>query len=176
MKTFLKAYKTRITLFLLIILIINMVVLRIFDAPLKNEISSKGIVSFELAKDIDKTIQILDSWDANAKINAGLSLGLDFLFLLVYSSFITILIYSVNNRLWKNKSVYKLGKLLIVLIFTAAIFDSIENIALIQLLLGDLKQTWSSIAYYFAFAKFTIVLICIFYLLVNGFLTIFSKK
>jgi len=44
----------------------------------------------------------------------------------------------------------KFGNLLIALIFIAAFFDCIENIALIKLLLGDLEQVWSSIAYYFA--------------------------
>lgn len=149
--------------------------MRSFDAPLKNDICKNGIVSFELAKDLGKTVKILDSWDANAKINAGLSMGFDFLFLLMYSSFMALLIFNINNRLWKNKSFHKLGNLLIVLIFMAAFFDIIENMALIKILLGDLDQTWSSTAYYFALMKFAIILICIIYLLVNWLLLLFKK-
>jgi len=150
--------------------------MRNFDAPLKNEICKNGIISFELAKDLDETIKILDSWDTNAKINVSLSLGFDFLFLLVYSSFIALLIYNINNLLWKNNSLFKFGKLLIFLIFIAAFFDIIENIALIKLLLGNFEQIWSSIAYYFATIKFTIILICIVYLFINGLLLLFKKK
>ena len=175
MKFFLKTYNNSITILLLITVAINIIVMRIFDAPLKNEICKSGIISFELAKDLDKTVKILDSWDENAKINVSLSLGFDFLFLLMYSSFIALLIYNINNRLWKNNSFHKFGNLLIVLIFIAAFFDIIENIALIKLLLGDLEQIWSSIAYYFAVIKFAIVIICIIYLLINWFLLLFEK-
>jgi len=175
MKFFLKTYNNSIITLLSITVLINIIVMRNFDAPLKNEICESGIISFELAKDLDKTVKILDSWDANAKINASLSLGFDFLFLLIYSSFIALLIYNINNRLWKNNSFHKFGNLLIVLIFIAAFFDIIENIALIKLLLGDLEQIWSSIAYYFAVIKFAIVLICIIYLLINWLLLLFKK-
>ena len=149
--------------------------MRNFDAPLKNEACKNGIVSFELAKNLDRSVKILDSWDEEAKINAGLSLGFDFLFLLIYSSFIALLISNINKRLWKNNSFYKFGNLLIVLIFIAAFFDIIENIALIKLLLDDLEQTWSSIAYNFAVIKFTIILICITYLLINWLLLLLKK-
>lgn len=176
MKLFIKTYNKRITILLLITVLINIIVIRKFDTPLKNEICKSGIISFELAKDLDKTLEILDSWDANAKINVSLSLGFDFLFLLIYSSFIALLIFNINNRLWKNKSFYKFGNFLVVLIFIAAFFDILENTALIKLLLGDLVQVWSSIAYYFSVIKFSIVLICIIYLLINWIILLFKKS
>jgi len=176
MKLFLKTYKSRITILLFTLLIFNIVVIRVFEAPLKNEVCTGGIVSFELAKDLSQTIKILDSWDANAQLNMSLSLGFDFLFLLVYSSFIAMLIYNVNNKLWKSKPFYSFAKLLIILIFIAAIFDIVENIALIKLLLGNLEQYWSSVAYYFATAKFVIIIICIIYLIVNWLILLFKKR
>lgn len=175
MEFFLKTYNNRILILLLVTVLINIIVMRNFDASLTNEICKNGIISFELANDLDKTVKILDSWDANAKINASLSLGFDFLFLLTYSSFIALLIFNINNRLWEKKSFHKFGKLLIVLIFIAAFFDIIENIALIKLLLGNLEQRWSSIAYYFAVTKFAIVLVSIIYLLINWLLLLFKK-
>ena len=167
MKAFIKAHKGRITIVLLVTLIINSMALRVFDAPLKNDDCPNGIVSFELAKNLDSSVDILDSWNAQEKTYAGLSLGIDFLYLFVYSTFIALLIFNINNRLWENRAFYKLGKLLIILIFSAALFDAIENIALIKLLLGDLRQIWASVAYYFAAMKFAIVLVCIVYLLAN---------
>jgi len=176
MRIFLKTYKNRITALLLILLLINIVVIRIFEAPLKNDVCKEGIVSFELAKDLSETVRILDSWDTKAEISMSLSLGFDFVFILVYSSFIALLIYNINTRLWENKAFHKVGKLLIFLIFIAAFFDIIENIALAKLLLGDLDQIWSSLAYYFASAKFIIIIICIIYLSINWTLLLFNRK
>lgn len=152
--------------------------MRVFDAPLKNEVCPNGIVSFELAKDLSVSKNILNSWDDNAKANAGLSLGFDFLFLIVYSSFIALLIYNLNNRFWKDKGFYKVGRVLVYLIFVAAIFDIIENIALIELLKDNLIQVWASIAYYFASLKFIFILICLLYVIINwlAYLLVINKK
>lgn len=175
MENFLINHKKRITLFLLILVILNIIALKVFNNPLKNDICNNGVISFELAKDLDQSLKIMNSWDINAKLNMSLSLGFDFLFLFAYSSFIALLIFNINNKLWKNKPFYKIGKVLIISIFLAAFFDIIENIALIKLLLGDLKQVWSSVAYYFASIKFLIVFICIIYLLLNWILLLFKK-
>ena len=176
MNTFLKTNTKPLTLLLILLVVLNFLVLRIFDSALKNNISPQGIVSYELAKNLDQSVAIINAWDIQAKINAGLSLGFDFLFLLVYSSLIALLIYNVNNRLWKNNPFYKLGQILIFLIFIAALFDAIENFALIKLLLGNLKQIWVSVAYYFAVVKFGIVFICIAYLLINWGIMVFRKN
>ena len=80
----------------------------------------------------------------------------DFLFLLVYALFISILIHTLNERLWKHTKIYTIGVILIWCMFLAALFDMVENVALIKLLLGDLQQKWSSIAYYFAIFKFSL--------------------
>lgn len=175
MKQFLTSYNRSITILLLLAVLMNIVVMRIFDAPLKNELAKHGIVSFELAKDLHETTKILDSWDVHAKNSAALSLGFDFLFLLAYSSFIALLIFNINNRLWKNSSYYKIGRFLIIMVFIAAFFDIVENIALIKLLLGDLRQIWSSVAYFFASAKFGIITICILYVLCNGLFLLFKR-
>ena len=176
MKPLLNIHTKSFTILLIVMVILNIITLRVFDSALKNEISPQGIVSYELAKNLDQSVAILNAWDIQAKINAGLSLGFDFLFLLVYSSLIALLIYNVNNRLWKNNPFYKLGQILIFLIFIAALFDAIENFALIKLLLGNLKQIWVSVAYYFAVVKFGIVFICIAYLLINWGIMVFRKN
>ncbi len=165
--------KTSITLLVLIVILIT--VMRYFDAPLKNNISTSGIISFELAKDIDQSKAILNSWDAVSKTSAGMSMGLDFLFLIVYSLFISLLIHKLNVKLWKGSLIYNVGTLLILGVFLAAFFDVIENIALIKLLLGDLQQKWSSIAYYFAIAKFILLAIGILFILINSVQLIIKK-
>ena len=162
-----KGSEKRLTIVLLIAIVLIFTAMRYFDTPLKNPVSTSGIVSFELAKELSQSIAILTSWDALAKTSAGMSLGLDFLFLIVYSFFISLLIHRLNERLWKHSKMYNVGIVIIWCVFLAAFFDIVENTALIQLLLGDLQQKWSSIAYYFASLKFGLLALSIFFIIIN---------
>lgn len=167
-----KSVEKKWTLVLLMLLLLTISTMFYFDSFLKNSIAEHGIVSFELAKELHATKAILNSWDHNAKIFAGLSMGFDFLFLIIYSSFIAILIHRLNEQLWKGKLFYRLGVLLIWLSFAAACCDVIENIALIKLLTGSLNQLWSSLAFYFAIPKFLFVVLGILYIIINFLLSI----
>jgi hypothetical protein len=162
-------------LVLLFLLIISIVVMRHFGAPLVNSACKKGIVSFELAKRIENSQAILNSWNEPAKISAALSLGFDFVFLVLYSLFVALLIYKLKTGLWKNKWLYRFGNVLIWAAFLMALSDSIENIALIRLLQGDIRQVWASTAYFFAVLKFSLLAICVLYILVGFGFLLFKK-
>jgi len=156
--------------------VILFLVLGYFNKPLVTEIAPNGIVSFELAKDINTSISIISSWDLNAKINAGLSLGIDFLYIVIYSIFFATSCYLIAQKfVTKNNWIYKTGLLLAKLQFVAALFDAIENIALIKLLIGSQNGIYSSIAFYFASIKFAIIAIGIIYI-IAGFLTSLFHK
>jgi uncharacterized membrane protein len=142
-----KPNENKLTIALLVYLSILIPMMLFFDIPLKNEVAPNGIVSFELAKELIVSENILNSWDTHARTSAGMSMGLDFLFLIIYASFIALLMHKLNERIWNNTRIYKLGVLLIWGVFLAALFDVIENFALIKLLLGDLQQSCSSIAF-----------------------------
>ncbi len=170
-----KVAEKRLAIVLLIAIVLLFSAMRYFDTPLKNQVSKAGIVSFELAKDLQESKEILNSWDTISKISAGMSMGLDFLFLIAYAVFISLLIHMLNESLWKHSKLYKIGVMIIWGVFLAAFCDVVENIALIQLLLGDLQQKWSSIAYYFAVLKFGLLAIGIFFILINSILLPFRK-
>jgi len=159
--------KKRLIVISLIFLIGFIVLMRFFDAPLKNDVCPNGIVSFELAKTVSNSEAIINSWDAKALLSAKNSMATDFLFLMVYSFFISLIIHILNNRVWKKGAVYQLGILICWSVFLAAFFDVIENIALLKLLYGDLQQLWSSIAYYFAMMKFGLLAIGILFALMS---------
>ena len=63
----------------LILSLILLIAMRILDVPLRTAVAPRGIVSFELARDVNASRQILESWNARAKTHAALSLGLDYL-------------------------------------------------------------------------------------------------
>ena len=156
--------------------IILFLALGYFNIPLVTKIAPNGIVSFELAKDINTSISIISSWDLNAKINAGLNLGIDFLYLVVYSIFFATSCYLISQKyINKNNWMYKTGLLLTKLQFVAALFDAIENIALIKLLIGSNNEICSLIAFYFASIKFMIIGMVIIYILAGYTISIVLK-
>lgn len=171
-----KKSESKLTFSVFYLLIISIITMKYFDSYLTNEITPNGIISFELSYALEHAQEILNSWSPTAKIFAGLSLGFDFLFLLIYTLFISILVHKLNQRLWVGKKIYKFGELLIWSMFIAAIFDAVENVCLIKLLIGNLKQYWVSVAYYFALAKFILIIISVLYIIINFFTLLFKKN
>jgi hypothetical protein len=157
--------------------IILLVLLSVLDQPLKTDQAPGGIISFEIAKDFLRSQSILTSWDQHSKLFAALSLGLDFLFLIAYSLFLSLLCFKTAERFTgKNNWFRSIGIIIAWLQFLAALFDSIENYALIQLLLGSQKELFSSIAYYFAVTKFLFILSAFVYLIAGFIMRLFFRK
>ena len=148
--------------------IITVLVMRFLDKPLKNEIATNGIVSFELAGSLQNSIDILNSWDANAKLYAGIGLGFDYLFMLMYSLLLYVLVKYLTSK-FSNYSVIKFGNILAIFMLIAGMLDAIENYSLIQLYLGNLDQMFSTVAYYSATLKFSVIGIGITYILISYF-------
>ena len=171
-----KPQEKKLTYTLLISMIIVIVILKYFDQFLTNDVCTGGIISFEFSKDVETAKSYMDSWGDIGRNAAGLSLGLDFLFPFLYSTFIALLIHKLNTRLWSETSFYKVGCLIIWLQFVAALFDLIENFGLIRLLLGDLKPIWTSIAYYFAAMKFALIFVGIVYIIINFGVFLIKKR
>ncbi len=107
-----KPAERKLSLILFGLVVVMVVIMCFFDAPLKNEISPQGIVSFELAKDVDKSVAIIDSWDTIAKTSAKWSMAFDFLFLIVYGLFIGLMIHKLN-RIWIKSGFHTFGIALI---------------------------------------------------------------
>ena len=150
-----------------IILVFAVLIMRYFDAPLKNEICTKGIVSFELAKELSNSKAIINSWNENAQSNALKSLLFDFVFILIYVSFIVQLV---------KKTKFKIKKIIIYGVFLAGFFDFIENIALLNLLHHNFAQYLSSIAFYAASTKFLLLGVSLVYLFFSGIMYLIVKK
>ncbi len=171
-----KIYSKNLVILSAVITIMVFFVLRHFDIPLHTSVAPKGIISFEFAKNIDASNQIMNSWGNQAKINAGLSLGIDYLFLLAYSIFFSAICFfiAIKNE---NRSplIYKIGMVLSYLLLLAGVFDAIENFALIKLLLGSQAEIYPIIAFYFASGKFTILAVAFIYIIYGILQNIFYK-
>ena len=154
-----------IVLFLSLLLLIAM---SLVDRKLKTNAAPRGIVSFELAGNLAKGQQILESWNTQGKMYAAFSLGLDYLFLIVYALFISVACVLVARHLIPSYIRWaKLGYILGWSQFLAAFLDGIENFALIRFLLGSHIQAWPVIAGWCAIVKFAIVGAGLVYILVG---------
>jgi hypothetical protein len=143
-------------------------IMNIFNQPLKNEAAPLGILSFEFAGNISTAQEMIQSWGEVGKITAGISLGFDFLFLVSYA--LTIFfgcIFVTQSFSLQNKLLLNFGVILAYAQFVAAILDSIENYALINVLVGSQQNIFATIAYWCALPKFVIVLIGVSYIVLG---------
>ena len=142
-----------------------------FDVLLKNEVAPLGIISFELAKTLDNSINILTSWQATegALFSAEWSLWFDYIFIITYSFLVCLVIHRTRRIIWKQPEDlgYRLGTVLIRMVVFAAFLDMVENFALLQLFYGDYKSHWSTLAFTTALIKFINLAFGILYVIIS---------
>ncbi|WP_298507796.1 hypothetical protein [uncultured Kordia sp.] len=150
-----------------------------FDTLLKNDAAPLGIISFELAKTLDCSTQILDSWKTTtgAMQSAEWSLWFDYIFIITYTVLLCLVIHRVRRTVWTNREslAYRFGIVMIRVVVWAGILDMVENFALLQLFYGDLEPHWSTLAFVTAMIKFICIGLGILYVLI-GLLTAGIKK
>jgi hypothetical protein len=128
------------------------------DRSLRTEAAPSGIVSFELAGSASTARQVVESWDADARVQAGFSLGLDYLFLVVYSTTIALACLWVADALRPgSRRAASLGVWLAWGQWAAAALDAVENAALLAALLGPTDPPWPELARACALPKFALV-------------------
>ena len=149
--------KRALVLFLAIALAV-MAGLFVLGEPLTTAAAPQGIVSFELAGELPLARKILESWGHRGRVYAGLNLGLDYLFLVVYAASIGLGCVLVSRSLPPRLGLLSsAGILLSWMQWGAALLDAVENYALIQILLGSGQECWPTVARWCAIPKFVIV-------------------
>jgi hypothetical protein len=152
--------RTRTFLLLLSGMLAVMIPLSIVSQPLKTGAAPAGMVSFELAATAAKASEIIMSWDSTARLHAAFSLGLDYLFLVAYSTtigFACVWAASVLGR--RRPALETLGLLVAWGQWGAGLFDATENTALILLLFGSSSDSLAHIAFVAAILKFALTIV-----------------
>lgn len=127
--------------------------------PLETGLSPNGIVDFEFAWTVENAQAIMEAWElkhpSNGKSYAAYNMGLDALFLVVYSHAIGLgcLLVGKNLPSWE-----KVSKVFATLMIVAALFDVAENFGLIQLILGSEDEFYPRLSYYCAIPKFIFII------------------
>jgi hypothetical protein len=159
-----------------VLAIVVMVILQVLGRPLITEAAPAGIVSFELAGNILAAERMLESWGDAGRVYAGLSLGLDYLFLVAYPVAIglgcVLVAHSLSQR---SRLLSMMGIILAWGQFGAALLDGLENYALIRVLLGSQHKLWPLLAQWWALLKFFIVALGLAYVLFGAVLVTVTK-
>ncbi len=123
-----------------------------------------GLVQFELNAE-----QVLKSWDEAAKTRAAFSIGLDFLFLVVYSTTISFACVWATKVFASHKlPLASVGIILAWGQWLAALLDLVENIALVRILFGYEMDFSPQIAKWCAIFKFSLIALGLLYAGVSG--------
>ncbi|MBI5945634.1 MAG: hypothetical protein HY864_14835 [Chloroflexi bacterium] len=131
-------------------------IFRGLDQPLRTSPAPSGIVSFELARTLETSQSILDSWDADARIAAAFGLGIDYLFMPVYALALSLgLLLAMNG---KTSIYYSAAAWMGWGVFAAAAFDAVENFALWQVLTGGALPPYPQTAALCAVIKFILLI------------------
>ena len=148
--------------------IVLLISLMAIDVPLRTDAAPMGIVSYEFAGDVATINEILDSWGPSGRIYAGISLGLDYLFLFTYAITIGLGCVLLADRLGGRWAA--IGILAAWGMVAAGVFDIVENYGLIRFLIGEGKPWWPTIVFWSAVLKYILVVIGLGYLVI-GFIT-----
>jgi hypothetical protein len=161
--------------FLFCLTIITIIGMQITGNPLKTEAAPGGIVSFELIGTLEGSQRIINSWKDDKIIYAGINMGLDFLFLSLYSITIALACLLVSARLPGHWIFFRrVGIWMAVAVIIAGLLDIFENIALIKLLLGSENEILPLFANWCAIPKFLIIILAIIYV-ITGLFPILKK-
>jgi hypothetical protein len=129
------------------------------DAPLVTPAASWGILSFEMARTVERSNAILESWNVTARQNAQSSLLLDFLFAICYSTTLTIGCFWAAGLLAERG--FRKTKWLATVVawaqWPAAGLNYVENVALWVQLSRGAADPWPRIAFYAATIKYVLI-------------------
>jgi hypothetical protein len=136
-----------------------------------------GILAFEFATTPSRASQIIAQWGIGGEARILAQIGLDNWWLPVYSTTLALLCIMSAARLPGSRWA-ALGRALAWSIWLAAVFDRLENLALVQSI--EHGPTWlrTIAATTLATLKFTIIAACLLYILTSPFshrIALFSR-
>ena len=125
------------------------------DQTLVNEQVPRGIISFELAGNIDNSARILAAWATPQREQAMFMQGLDNLYLLIYPTWLALTLTLLASGLGPRSQ--RLARSMAWLVLLAIPLDLAENYALLVQLRHGASNFWAALALICAVPKFGLV-------------------
>jgi hypothetical protein len=148
---------------LVVVYAVVQIVIGAVNGPLSTDAAPDGIITLELAGTPEEATRIVDSWaEEGALDEAGVSLGLDFLYMPLYAAVLAALVVAVNRRRWK------LGTAVAWVPFVAAAFDVVETVALVRVVDDPAVDGLPAVARAFALGKFALLTVTVLFIVVAG--------
>lgn len=148
--------------------LVVMAIMQVIGRPLQTAAAPLGIVSFEFAGDKANAAAMIASWDVNARVHAGFSLGFDYVFMPLYATTIGLAcLWAAQVFRRQRWSLAAPGALLAWGLWLAAIFDAVENVALWRLLAGSVFDPWPGLAWWCAALKFGLIVLGLLYVVMG---------
>lgn len=147
------------------LLVFSTALMAFVDVPLQGEAAPWGIVSFELAGTPHRALAILLEWKSKSALgHAKLSLVIDFVYLLIYGLFFSMLAVWIAKRLdeesWGGRAAWAAT--------IAAGFDVLENgVLLFEVARVTSPAPYPQLALAFAGAKFVLLGVSVLYSIVG---------
>lgn len=161
--------------FLLATLVL-IVVFALTSGPLNTTAAPNGIVSFELAGSVQQARQIVESWDATARLLAAFGLGLDYLFMPCYATALALGCLWAGDRLRQQRwPLIRAASPLAWGSWLAALFDMVENLALVFVLVGPVSSPWPQLAQICASIKFALIFAGLVYVFLGAAVTLLAR-
>lgn len=150
------------------------------DPQIEGSPYKRPMVDFEKAggvTEVEEYLRTVEKADPDARSKLGTALRWDYLFLLIYPVMIAagcliVISFLEGKKLWG----VTLGFILMALQPLAALFDAVENYALLRILSGPVSSPWPQIANWFATAKFGIIFAGLGYMVIYGPLALIWAK
>lgn len=156
---------------LLLVNILFIVCSRFYLQPL----TSGEIVRFEVAKNTVVAESLIHEWKQADKLGKVVqSIYIDYLFIILYATGLSVACAFVS-RLTGHEILIRTGKGASWLLAVAAICDVVENIAMTRTLQGAVTHWNVTLAYDMAAAKFSVIIVCLLFVLVCLFFWLGSK-
>jgi hypothetical protein len=153
-----------------VLLAILTVVFRLIDRP-------PGIVAFELAGSVATAQAIVGLWDPASRSVVSFGLGLDYVYMLAYSTVIGFACIWAARRLSAARwPVASLGAACAWGLWLAALLDATENVALLAQLVNGVAEPFPQIAAFCAELKFSLIVLGLLYAAYGGLAWLVGRK
>lgn len=155
-------------LFLLSLAALAFLAVATTNLPLQTETAPLGILSLQFAGSPARAGAVVASWGNEARVYAGLNIGLDYLFLVAYSLLLALACsFLAGRRAMLDPRWVGLGRVLSWGMLLAGLLDGVENWASLSLLLEPGRTGLGPWITAFSSAKFVLILLGVYYIAVG---------
>ena len=128
----------------------------VYDVNVEAANKLAGRFGAKVAGSVEAAHEVMAVWDDRDVIHAAFGVGLDYLFLLAYSTAIAIACVW-GRRVFRHAWLVTLGGVLAWAAWVGGACDAVENVALLDMIRGPVESPAPEVAAAFAYVKFVLV-------------------